>query len=85
MLGFLMPPNALTYFEIQEYYQNESKFNRAYSRNNLPKSKDGSYVIIQVSCRSVGTHRIALYAKMIMQHIFIALELNIFQKKLKIS
>ena len=85
MLGFLMPPNPLTNFEIQEYYQNESKFNRAYSRNNLPKSKDGSYVIIQVSCRSVGTHRIALYTKMIMQHIFIALELNIFQKKLKIS
>ena len=72
-----MPPNPLTNFEIQEYYQKESKFKRAYSRNNLPKSKDGSYVIIQVSCRK--------YAKMIMQHIFIALELNIFQNKLKVS
>ena len=32
-------------FEIQRYYQNESKFNGVYSRNNLPKIKDGSYVI----------------------------------------
>ena len=27
------------------YYQNEPKFNGAYSRNNLPKIKDEAYVI----------------------------------------
>ena len=34
----------LTNFEIPWYYQNEPKFNSAYSRNNLPKIKDGTYV-----------------------------------------
>ena len=36
---FLMPPNFLSNFEIQKYYQNEPKFNGVYSRNNLPKIK----------------------------------------------
>ena len=30
----------LSSFEIQKYYQNESKFNGVHSRNNLPKIKD---------------------------------------------
>ena len=41
--GFLILPHLLTNFEIQKYYQNESKFNGVYSRNNLPKIKDGEY------------------------------------------
>ena len=40
-----MPPHLLTNFEIQKYYQNESKFNGVYSRDNLAKIKDGAYVI----------------------------------------
>ena len=36
-----MPSHPLTNFEIQKYYQNEPKFNDVYSRNNLPKIKDG--------------------------------------------
>ena len=33
-------------FEIQKYYQNESRFNGVYYRNNLPaKIKDGACVI----------------------------------------
>ena len=40
-----MPPHPLTNFEIQKYYENEPKFNGVYSRNNLPKIKDGAYVI----------------------------------------
>ena len=35
-----MPPHPLTNFEIQKY-QNKSKFNDFYSRNNLCKIKDG--------------------------------------------
>ena len=36
-----MSPNPLTNFEIQKYYQNETRFNgAAYSRNNLPKKKN---------------------------------------------
>ena len=37
-----MSPHPLTNFEIQKYYQNETKFNVLYSRNNLFKIKDGS-------------------------------------------
>ena len=40
-----MSPHPLTNFEMQKYYQNESKFNGVYSRNNLPKIKDRTYVI----------------------------------------
>ena len=36
-----MPPHPLTNFETQKY-QNKSKFNDVYSRDNLPnKIKDG--------------------------------------------
>ena len=44
-IGLLMPPQPLTNFEIQKYYQNQPKFNGVYSRNNLPKIKDGTFVI----------------------------------------
>ena len=40
-----MVTHCITNFEIQKYYQNEPKFNGVYSRNNLPKIKDGAYVI----------------------------------------
>ena len=40
-----MPPHPLTTFEIEKYYQKEPKFKGVYSRNNLPKIKDGVYVI----------------------------------------
>ena len=40
-----MPSNPLINFEIQKYYQNEPKFNGAYLRNNLPRIKDGVYII----------------------------------------
>ena len=54
-----MPPHPLTNFEIQ-YYQKEPKFNGVYSRNNLPKIKDGTYVINLDDYKSIGTHGIAL-------------------------
>ena len=42
----LTPPYPLTNFEIQEYYQNEPRFNGVFSRDNLPNSiKNGAYVI----------------------------------------
>ena len=40
-----MPPHPLTNFEIQRHYENKSKFNVVYSRNNLLRIKDGAYVI----------------------------------------
>ena len=40
-----MPPHPLTSFEKQKYDKNEPRFSGVYSRNNLPKLKDGAYVI----------------------------------------
>ena len=55
-----MLPHPLTIFEIQNYYLNEPKLNGVYSRNNLPKIKDGAYVINLDEYKSIGTHWIAL-------------------------
>ena len=55
-----MPPHPLTNLEIQKYYQNGPKFNGVYSRNNLPKIKDGAYVINLDELKSIGTHWIDL-------------------------
>ena len=56
-----MPPHPLTNFEIQKYYQKETKVNGVYSKNNLPKIKDGAYVINLDEFKSIGTHWITLY------------------------
>ena len=53
--------HPLTSFEIQNYYQNETRFNGIYSRNNLLKVKDEAYVINFDEYKSIGTHWIALY------------------------
>ena len=36
-MGFLMLSHPLTNFELEKYYQKETKFNGLFSRNNLPK------------------------------------------------
>ena len=56
-----MLPHPLTNFEIQKYYQNEPRFNGVYSRDNLPKLKDGAYVINLDKYSDIGTHWLALY------------------------
>ena len=40
-----MPSHPLTNFEIQKCYQNDPRYNGVYSRDNLPKIKDGAYAI----------------------------------------
>ena len=47
--------SSLTNFEMQNYYQNEPKFNGVHSRDNLPKIKDGVYVNVD-EYSDVGTH-----------------------------
>ena len=57
-----MTPHPLTNFEIQTYYQNETRFIGVYSRDNLPdKIKDGAYVINLDEYSDIGTHWIVLY------------------------
>ena len=56
-----MPPHPLTNFDIQKYYQNESRFNGVYSRDNLPKIKDGAYVTNLDGYSDIGSYWVALY------------------------
>ena len=56
-----MLPHPLANFEIQKYYQNQTRFNGVYSRDNLPKIKDGAYVINLDEYSDIGTHWVALY------------------------
>ena len=56
-----MQPHPLTNFEIQKYYENEPKFNGAYSRNNLSKIKDREYMINLDEYESIETYWIVLY------------------------
>ena len=47
-----------------KYYENESRFNGVYSRDNLPNNKkDGAYVINLDEYSEIGTHWIPLYVK----------------------
>ena len=59
--GFLIPPRPLTNFEIPKCYQNEPRFNGVYSRDNLPKIKNGAYVINLDEYSDIGTHWVTLY------------------------
>ena len=57
-----MPPHPLTNFELERVYQSESRFNGAFSRNNLPrKIKDGAYVINLNKYADIGAQQIALF------------------------
>ena len=56
--------HPLTNFEIQEYYQNEPRFNGVFSRDNLPNSiKNGAYVINLDEYHDIGTHWVSLYVQ----------------------
>ena len=68
----MTPPHPLTNFEIQEYYQNEPRFNGVFSRVNLPNNnhnnnnnnnniKNSAYVINLDEYRDIGTHWVALH------------------------
>ena len=58
-----LPAHPLRNFEIQEYYQNEPRFNGVFSRDNLPNNniKNGAYGINVDEYHNIGTHWVALY------------------------
>ena len=56
-----MLPHPLTTFEVQKYYQNEPKFNGIYWRNDLPKTKDGAFVVNPDEYKLLQTYWITLY------------------------
>ena len=44
-----MLSHPLTNLQIQKYYQNNPEFNAVYSRNNLSKIKDGTFILFLMS------------------------------------
>ena len=57
-----LPSHPLANFEIQEYYQNEPRFNGVFSRDNLGSTvKNGAYVVYLDEYHDIGTHWVALY------------------------
>ena len=66
-----LTPHPLRNFEIEAYYQNEPRFNGAFSRDNLPNTirshelgsavKNDAYVINLDEYHDIGTHWMALY------------------------
>ena len=56
-----MLPCSLTNFEIQKYNQNEPKSNGVYSRNNLSKIKNGTFIMNLDESKSIKTHWIILW------------------------
>ena len=76
-----MPPHPLTNFEIQKYYQNESRFNGVYSRDNLTKIKDGAYIINLDEYSDIETHWVALYVHNEDVTYFDSFGVNIFRKR----
>ena len=82
-MGFSILPNPLINFEIQKYYQNETRFNEVFSEDNLPKKiKDGAYVI---NLDDIQMIHIGLFyfVKEVKFLISIVLGLNMFLNKLK--
>ena len=68
----MLPFHPLTNIEINEYYQNEPRFNDVYSRNNLPdRIKKGAYVINLDEYENTGTHWIALLIIKILKVIYL--------------
>ena len=54
--GILIRPHPLTNFNIQKCYQKQPRLNGIYSRDNLPKRNDWTYVINLDEYSDIGTH-----------------------------
>ena len=78
-------PHPLKNFEIQKYYQNESRFNGVYSRNNLPKKTGWGRRNNYDEYTDNGVHwiRLLYFVREVKLFISIVLVLNMFLKKLK--
>ena len=55
---------------VSKYYQDKPKLNSVYSRDNLPKIKDGVYVINLDEHFDIGTHWVPLYVQNIKNFIY---------------
>ena len=53
--------HPLNNIEITNNFKYEARFNGVFSRNNLPRIKDGEYVISLDDKNSKGTHWVLLF------------------------
>ena len=53
---FLVPLHSLHDIEITNYFNNELRYNGVFSRNILPRTKDGVHVLNLDHKNSKGTH-----------------------------
>ena len=59
--AFFNPLNPLNNIEITNYFNDEPIFNGVFSRNNLPRIKDGGYVINLDDKNSNAAHWVSLF------------------------
>ena len=78
-----MMPHPLTNFKTQKHYDNKPKFNGVYSRNNLSKIKDGTYIIHLNEYQSIGNHWIPLYVNAKIVIFFNSLGVEHISKEIK--
>ena len=78
-----MLPHLLTNFQIQKYYQKETRFNGVYSRDNPTEIKYGPYIIDLDDTLILELIGLLCMFIMMMLLILILLVQNIFRKKLK--
>ena len=76
-------PHALTNFEIIEYFKDEPRFNGVYSRNSLPKTKSGAYVINIDHSKNTGTHWVVLFVKKDEVIYFVSFGVEYLPKEIK--
>ena len=58
---FLVPLHPLNNIEITNYINYKPRLNGVFSRNNLPRIKEGAYVLNLDDKKSKGTHWVALF------------------------
>ena len=58
---FLVPLHPLNNMKIANYFKYEPRFNGVSSRNNLPRIKDGAYVINLDDKNSKGAQWVSFY------------------------
>ena len=75
--------NLVKHQKVSKYYETDCRFRGVCSRYNLPKIKDGAYIVNLDECEWVGSNWIALYINGDKVHTLIVLGLNKSQNKFK--
>ena len=66
---------------FKDYFNDQPRFNGVFSRNKLPRKKDGAYIINLDHENSKGTNWVSLFVNKNAAVYFDSLKLNIFLKK----